>query len=245
MGALPKILTIGGDHSIAIGSVSAISNLMLEALNYQVPVRFSQPDLVVFWIDAHADINTPSTTLSGNLHGCPVSLLAGLDKQSWDELPEFEWTRKRLEDMHTQRESFIKSSKIVYIGLRDVDIAEQKMINELGIVSYPMSALKACGCPIRAAVQQALAQVDPQGIHPIHISFDIDAIDPNFAPSTGTPVADGLLPEEGAEIIQLLGKTGRLVSMDLVEVNTRLGSEEDVRTTLATAHHLIETFESS
>lgn len=94
-GAFPAILTFGGDHSIAMGSISAISNLVDHAHARGIGRdKFTTNELVVFWVDAHADMNTPSTTSTGNLHGCPVSLLTGVDNEAWDQLPAFDWIRK-------------------------------------------------------------------------------------------------------------------------------------------------------
>ncbi|PJF19672.1 Arginase [Paramicrosporidium saccamoebae] len=241
-GVLPKILTLGGDHSIAIGSVSAISNIIEKALEERTPVEFKKPELIVFWVDAHADINTPTTTSSGNLHGCPVSLLAGLDKKGWAELGCFSWAKERLESVNTGRESFIQTSRVVYIGLRDVDEPEQETIDRLEMMEYPMTRFNKEGRNVCKVITDALKTIDPRGEHPIHLSFDIDALDPKYAPSTGTPVPGGLKIEEGVEIIKVLGETKRLVSMDLVEVNPSLGTSEDVEETLRSASKLIEQF---
>lgn len=239
-GVLPKMLILGGDHSIAMGSVSAISSLLVDAVaqDSQRSLPFTQSELIVFWVDAHADINTPKTTASGNLHGCPVSLLAGIDGPAWSHLTDFAWATDRLRG----RPSFISPDRLVYIGLRDVDGPEQTIIDERRIAEFPMQRIKAMGRDLKDIINSTLQAMDPQGLHPIHISFDIDSIDPSFAPSTGTPVPDGLLPEEGVFLIDHLRETGRLVSMDLVEVNPALGSESDVQRTLQVASALIEAF---
>jgi arginase len=242
MGTLPKILTLGGDHSIAIGSISALSRVMEEVIKRGVKTRFKRPELIVFWIDAHADINTPRVTTSGRLHGCPVSLLAGLDKDSWNELPSFDWATKELTAVSGERSEFIQTSRLVYIGLRDVDPPEQDIIDKHKICEYPMTRFKREGRNITKTIVNALEMVDPTGEHPIHISFDIDAIDPQYAASTGTPVPDGLKVQEGEAIIKALAATGRLVSMDLVEVNPSLGTVEQIGSTLKSATKLIEAF---
>ena len=240
---LPKILTMGGDHSIAIGSVSAISNLMEKVIeNKKIEKKFNKPELVVFWIDAHADINTPSTTSSGHLHGCPVSILAGIDKESWKQLTDFDWTNDRLRRFGLDRTEFIQAKRIVYIGLRDVDHFEQDIIRDNNILEYPMTRFKAMQRNLEQLIAEALQQIDPNGDHPIHISFDIDGIDPIYANSTGTPVPDGIFPDEGVQIIEILKNTGRVVSMDLAEVNLALGDDKDVQNTLQTASKLIESF---
>lgn len=240
-GRLPSILTLGGDHSLAIGSVSAIATICAHATatGNLSSLPFSDPGLVLIWVDAHADINTPSVTCSGNLHGCPVSLLTGLDQQGWKELRHFDWA---YDCLPTGQSSFVRPEGLAYIGLRDVDEAETKILKEKGIMAYDMKAVKAADRDMRRIIRDCLKRADPTGIRPIHLSFDIDAIDPWYAPSTGTPVADGLLPSEGKLIIEELKSTGRLISMDLVEVNPGLGGAEEVSRTLATAKELIETY---
>ncbi len=279
-GSLPRILTLGGDHSLAMGSVSAVSNLVARAAACG-GAAFSDPRLVVVWVDAHADVNTPRTTPSGSLHGCPLSLLLGVDMPAWEGLgAPFEWARRRLCDplastrsspllcgdgalkegamergtmedgaggkrARSARPSFVEAERLVYIGLRDVDAGEAETIESLRICAYPMAAVApAAGgrrC-VRAIVAEALARVDPAGRCPIHLSFDIDALDPLYAPSTGTPVAGGLTPEEGVAIVDELSATGRLVAMDVVEVNPALGSGGDVQKTLSCAAMLIAAF---
>lgn len=240
-GCLPSILTLGGDHSLAIGSISAIAAIGAQAatIGGSLNLPFSSPELVVIWVDAHADINTPSVTCSGKLHGCPVSLLTGLDQQGWKELRHFDWAYNSLP---TGYSSFVRPESLAYIGLRDVDQAEKEILAEKGIIAYDMEAVKAADRDMRRIIRDCLKRADPTGTRPIHLSFDIDAIDPRYAPSTGTPVADGLLPTEGKLIIEELKATGRLISMDLVEVNPGLGDAEEVSRTLATAKELIETY---
>lgn len=239
-GYLPKILTVGGDHSIAMGSISALSTLLKTMITRRIPGRFQSPDPVVFWIDAHTDINSPRTTISGNLHGCPVSLLAGLDADAWSQLEAFSWTRKTLQRMDMSR--FLRTDKLVYIGTRDVDPLERDIVEQERILEYTMDRVKECGRNMVAIIEDALRQVDPLGMHPIHVSFDIDGIDPQFAASTGTPVPDGLTMDEGISIIRTLKTTGRLVSMDLVEVNPMIGTTDEVQSTLHAASRLIKAF---
>lgn len=240
-GYFPRILTIGGDHSIAMGSISGITcvlgNMLKRMPGYS---SFTSPDPVVFWIDAHTDINTPRTTLSGKLHGCPVSLLVGLDKDAWRELTAFDWTFEKLQEL--DRGSFVCSHKLVYIGTRDVDPPEREILDRENILEYSMDRVKERRENITGMVEEALRQVDPTGTHPIHISFDIDSLDPTIAASTGTPVPGGLMLDEGVAIIATLKNTGRLVSMDLVEVNPMIGTEEQVQCTLVAASALIKTF---
>ena len=242
---LPSILTIGGDHSLSIGSVSAVANLCAQAIDARLQgLPFSDPELVVIWVDTHADINTPSTTLSGNLHGCSLSLLVGLDCKAWGELKCFDWAYDPKHLPHRQT-TFVQAGGLAYIGLRDVDKAEERIINDNRIVSYNMGAINNAGRNVKKIIAACLESVDPKGTRPILLSFDIDAIDPKYAPSTGTPVIDGLYPGEGTQIIEELKATGRLVAMDLTEVNPEIGGEDGVRRTLATSKKLIDAWYDS
>lgn len=190
-------VTLGGDHSIAIGTVAG---------------SFSRyPDAGLLWIDAHADINTPSTTDSGNLHGCPVSFLMGLDKASYP--PELQWVP-----------SVLSTKKIAYIGLRDVDQGERQILKEHGITAFSMYHVDRYG--INKVVEMALEALDPTGTKPIHLSYDVDAIDPQYVPATGTPVRGGLTFREGLFICERIAETGNLVALDVVEVNPSLGVNE-------------------
>ena len=206
-------LTLGGDHSIAVGTISGVQKAIRERLN---------KDLAVIWVDAHADINTPEVSGSGNIHGMPVAYLGGLSKAPKENPDVFGW----LQDEHR-----INLSKLVYIGLRDVDRAERDIIRKHGIKAFSMHHVDKYG--IGEVVRQALEYI---GDSPIHLSFDVDALDPMWAPSTGTPVRGGLTLREGDFIAECVHETGRLVAMDLVEVNPSLdehveglGARETVR----------------
>lgn len=189
------VLTLGGDHSIAIGTVSGVME------------RY--PDLGLIWVDAHADLNTLESTASGNLHGCPVSFLLGLHKDS--EYPEsFNWVPGKL-----------KPSKIVYIGLRDIDGAEKKIIKQLGIKAFSMYHVDRYG--INTVIEMALEHLHPNGGKgPIMCSYDVDAVDPLFVPATGTPVRGGLTLREGLFLAERLAETRNLVALDVVETNPDL-----------------------
>ncbi|KAI8997590.1 arginase [Pilobolus umbonatus] len=188
------VLTLGGDHSIALGTLTGILS--------------AYPDACVIWVDAHADINTPESTDSGNIHGCPVSFLMGIA----GEHPSFGWVKPLLE-----------SNKLAYIGLRDIDREEKKIIKELDIKAFSMHHVDRYG--IGKVVDMALDHVNPNRDCPIHLSFDVDALDPTVAPSTGTPVRGGLTFREGHYICEAMAETGLLVSADIVEVNPSLEDE--------------------
>ncbi|KAH9950207.1 Ureohydrolase [Amylocystis lapponica] len=199
-GQLP--LTLGGDHSLAMGTISGTLS------------RY--PDACVVWVDAHADINTAETTDSGNIHGMPLAFLLGLGPQ----IPEFDWVKPLL-----------TPSRLVYIGLRDVDAGEKRILKENGIRAFSMHDVDKHG--IGRVVEMALDHVNPKRDKPIHLSFDVDALDPSVAPSTGTPVRGGLTFREGHYICEAIYETGSLVALDIMEVNPTLSDIESVKQTVA------------
>ncbi|ANB13731.1 arginase [Sugiyamaella lignohabitans] len=210
-------LTIGGDHSIAIGTVAG--------------VQAAHPDAIVLWIDAHADLNTPAASSSGNLHGCPVAFLLGADEPlanaaSKEEADLFGWVPHCLDD-----------SQLGYIGLRDVDAFEKQYIREHKIAAFSMHHVDKYG--IASVVEQAINKLDPEHKRPIHLSFDVDAIDPVYAPSTGTPVRGGLTWREACYLCEAVAETGRLVAMDLVECNPHLEDAKAARETIAMGLSLV------
>lgn len=203
------VLTLGGDHSIAIGTIAGSSKAIRERLGRE---------MAVIWVDAHADINTPETSDSGNIHGMPLAFLTGLASEKEKDAP-FGWLRD------DQR---ISVSKLVYIGLRDVDRGEKLILRECGIKAFSMHDIDRHG--IGKVMDMALGWIGRDT--PIHLSFDIDALDPMWAPSTGTAVRGGLTLREGDFIAECVHQTGSLVALDLVEVNPRLeeaGAAETVR----------------
>ncbi|KAK7968630.1 arginase [Apiospora saccharicola] len=197
------VLTLGGDHSIAIGTVAGSAKAIRERLGREI---------AVIWVDAHADINTPESSDSGNIHGMPVSFLTGLAKE---ENPDyFGWLKD---------DNMLSLKKLVYIGLRDVDPGEKKILRENGIKAFSMFDIDRHG--IGRVMEMALAHIGSDT--PIHLSFDVDALDPMWAPSTGTPVRGGLTLREGDYICECVHQTGQMVAMDLVEVNPTLAPEID------------------
>ncbi|KAF8323375.1 arginase [Clavulina sp. PMI_390] len=206
-GELP--LTIGGDHSLAMGTISGTLS------------RY--PDACVVWIDAHADINTASSTDSGNLHGMPVSFLTNLaGNEQLHDL--FSW----LMDPSKPK---LAPSRLVYIGLRDVDAGEKKILKDNNIKAFSMHHVDKHG--IGKVVEMALDHVNPYRNLPIHLSFDVDALDPTVAPSTGTPVRGGLTFREGHYICEAVYETGLLVALDIMEVNPSLEDAAAVQQTVA------------
>ncbi|KAJ8109573.1 hypothetical protein OPT61_g7358 [Boeremia exigua] len=202
------VLTLGGDHSIAMGTVSGTAKAVRERLGREI---------AVIWVDAHADINTPETSDSGNIHGMPVAFLTGLAKEDREDC--FGWLKP---------EHMLSTKKLVYIGLRDIDRGEKKILREHGIKAFSMHDVDRHG--IGKVMDMALAWIGSDT--PIHLSFDIDALDPMWAPSTGTAVRGGLTLREGDFIAECVAETGSLIALDLVEVNPSLdevGASDTIR----------------
>ncbi|XP_008698757.1 arginase-2, mitochondrial isoform X2 [Ursus maritimus] len=205
-------VTLGGDHSLAIGTISGHARHC--------------PDLCVIWVDAHADINTPLTTSSGNLHGQPVSFLLRELQDKVPQLPGFSWIKP-----------CISSPSIVYIGLRDVDPPEHFILKNYDIQYFSMRDIDRLG--IQKVMEQTFDLLIGKQ-RPIHLSFDIDAFDPTLAPATGTPVVGGLTYREGMYITEEIHNTGLLSALDLVEVNPQLAaSEEEAKATASLAVDVI------
>lgn len=205
-------LTLGGDHSIAIGTVDAHVK--------------AKKDICVLWIDAHADLNTNKTSDTGNIHGMPMAILASELSDYWPYLPGMDWQKP-----------IISLRNVAYIGLRSVDPYERMVIDKLGITAFGMADVEEYG--INLVVDMALKAIDPDRSRSIHVSFDIDALDSLEAPSTMTSVRGGLTLREGVHIMEKIHDTGRLGAMDLVEVNPSLGTEQEVKKTVDAAIHVI------
>jgi arginase len=221
-----KIVTLGGDHSIAMGSIAAMAQ--------------KYPDMAVLWIDAHADINTPKTTQSGNLHGCPVAFL--LQHADCIGVRGFDWLTQEAQKLDsTAGGSFLTPQRIGYLGLRDVEAGERKLLRELDISAAYMSDIARCPDGIIGCVKKILERIDPCQKRPLFVSFDIDGIDPRWAPSTGTPVERGITLPEALDVCRYIRATGRLVGLDLVEVNPEIGSAADRALTVKTALQVITT----
>ncbi len=184
-----KPLLIGGDHSQAFASISAICN--------------KYPGLRILWVDAHSDMNTPETSPSGNTHGMPVAGLLGLiNKNKW-AMP---WLKQLL-----------KSDQFVQLGVRDIDEDELRLVKEHKIEYYSPQNIRKQGLK---NILDKLAE-RWKG-HPVHLSFDIDALDAPLVPATATPVKGGLGMDEAEIIIQASHRQFDLVSSEVVEFNPEL-----------------------
>ena len=187
-------LILGGDHSIALGSLSGVARV--------------HPDVGVIWVDAHADFNTGETTPSGNIHGMILAALAGIGDSSLTNLDD--WSPK------------INARKIVIVGARDLDMDEQRLLRDHAIHVFTMSDIDERGISSVMHDALAIAGADQQGIH---LSLDMDALDPREAPGVGTPVRGGLSYREAHMVMETVAASKQLVSMDVVEVNPILDRE--------------------
>lgn len=195
------VLVLGGDHSIASGSISALKK--------------SYNNLKVIWIDAHADINTPLSSPTKNYHGMPVSHLLGMVEKN--EIPGFDWLEPNL-----------KSIDIVYIGIRDLDQCEVDHLKRNNIRYYNMYSIDKLGIgKVMNEINEYFSESVGSNKYPVHISFDIDGMDPSVIKQTGTLVRNGLTDREAKYIIRNVVETGNLVSLDIVELNPELGNEND------------------
>ena len=191
-GELPILL--GGDHCLAMGSIGAVA----------AHCRRAGKALRVLWLDAHADFNTSAITPSGNLHGMPVAILCG---QGPAEL-----VRLAAGDGHA---AALGPSELRLIGVRSVDPHERSMVHAHGLEVFDMRHLDEHG--MRTVMQQALMGVD-EHTH-LHVSFDVDFLDPDIAPGVGTPVRGGPSYREAQLCMEMIADTGVLSSLDVVELN--------------------------
>jgi arginase len=185
-GGFPIVL--GGDHSIAMGTLAGLTRARGEA-----------PGLV--WIDAHADINSPQSSHSGNVHGMPL----------WFAL----------------QNGYAVADRTVQIGLRDVDEGEKRALRESGVKAFSMTDVDKLGM---VRVMERAREIAGAGGRPIHVSFDMDGIDPSEAPGTGTPVKGGLSYREAHLVMEMLAETGQLGSIEMVEINPILDNKNQTAT---------------
>jgi arginase len=174
-------IVLGGDHSLAMGSVSGVA----------------RGRIGVIWVDAHADFNTPETSPSGNIHGMPLAVLSGLGDS-------------RLTEVFRA----VDPKDLVLIGVRSVDPGEARLLKELGVRVYTMHEVDRLG--IARIAEEALDHLSGLSLH---VSLDADVLDPTLAPGVGTPVPGGLTYREAHLFMEILALSGRVKSLDLVEVN--------------------------
>ncbi len=187
-------LVIGGDHSIALGSITGA-----------VKARGS---VGVIWIDAHADFNTDQTTPSGNIHGMPLAALAGFGDARLVNIGGF----------HPK----ISPAHIAIVAARDLDPGERDLLREAQVHVFTMKDIDHLGLPETIAHALEIATTDTNGLH---VSFDMDSMDPREAPGVGTPVRGGITYREAHLAMELIADAGKLTSLDVVEVNPILDQE--------------------
>jgi len=189
-GEIPVVL--GGDHSLAMGSVAGVAKYF----------RQKGESIGLLYLDAHGDMNVPGTSPSGNLHGMPVAHLLGLGETGLKSIGGF--TPKVL------------PKNTCLVGLREVDPQEGALIRESGVQAFTMKDIDRQG--IGRVCETALRHAT-EGTAGVHVSFDIDVVDPSVAQGTGTPSRGGLTYREAHYFMEVVADSGRLLSMDLVEVN--------------------------
>jgi arginase len=185
-------LTLGGDHSLAMGSIAGVTKYYAE----------QKQKVGVIWLDAHGDINTPETSASGNIHGMPLAHVLGNGNKELLALGE--------------RIPMIDPSRAVLIGIRDLDPGERNAIRDLGVRAFTMRDIDELG--MRNVIQEAI-KIATNGTAGFHLSFDVDCMDPRDAPGVGTAVRGGTTYREGHLAMEILHDSGQMLAMDITEVN--------------------------
>jgi arginase len=184
---------LGGDHSVAAGSVSGVAEFY----------RKQNQKIGLIWIDAHADMNTPASSPSGNVHGMPLAALVGLDPEPLANILGFA--------------PKVQPENVVLIGVRDIDATEKENIKRAGISEvYTMRDIDERG--MRTVMEEALRAAG-RGTAGYHVSLDMDWIDPEDAPGVGTPVRGGATYREAHLAMEIIADHGRMLSLEVVEVN--------------------------
>lgn len=182
-------LVLGGDHSVAIGTLAGL------ATKYK--------NLGVIWYDAHADMNTDKTSPSGNIHGMPLAVSMGLGDE-------------RLVNLHHEGQK-VRPENVIIIGARSIDPGERELIKELGMQVYTMHEIDKYG--MTAVMDKAIQHLQEQQVDGVHLSLDLDALDPLYTPGVGTPVAGGVSYRESHLAMEILAESDLVTSAEFVEVN--------------------------
>jgi arginase len=189
-------LTIGGDHSLALGSISGVSR--------------AYKNFAVIWMDAHGDINTHDTSGSGNIHGMPLAKLMNVG-------------HKDLTNVYFEGQK-VNPENVFIIGARDLDPGEIKLIKDMKLNVYSADEINDKG--IHTIIQQVLDTLKTKNIETIHLSFDLDFIDAKYVPGTGTPVSAGVNIEDTKQALKMIAETKMIKSMDFVELNPMLDKND-------------------
>ena len=185
-------LVVGGDHSIAIGTVAGMASHFHK----------KGEKIGLIWFDAHGDVNTPETTQSGNIHGMPLAALLGYGPDSLTRI--------------SKRFPAVDIANSVLVGVRSLDPGEKAFIREHGLKCYTMKEVDQFG--IHRVMKEAL-EIANQGTAGFHLSFDLDGTDPEVAPGVGTPVPGGISYREAHTVLELAAESGRLVGLEMTEIN--------------------------
>jgi arginase len=191
-------VVLGGDHSVAIGTVSGIARYY----------RKRGQRIGVLWADAHTDVNTPDSSPSGNIHGMPLAVLLGEGPAPLVRL--------------AGDEPALRPEDVCVIGARDVDLTERSVVRKLNLRVYTMSELDERGTAV--CVREAIERVTANTAG-VHLSFDLDGVDPQHAPGVGTPVPGGLNLRESHLICEKVAQTGKVLGVEMVELNPVIDSE--------------------
>lgn len=186
-------LVIGGDHSLALGSIAGSS-------------KFFKDDLAIIWVDAHGDINTPETSPSGNIHGMPLASSMGVGPNVLTNL-YFDGTK-------------VKPENVFLLGCRDLDLGELELVKNKNLNLWTMEDIKNKG--IQMVLKELIEALNKTKVNNVHLSFDIDVLDPSYVPGTGTPVKDGLAFSEGKIVVETIINTSLVKAIDFVEFNPTL-----------------------
>jgi arginase len=185
-------LVLGGDHSIAVGTVSGLARHLRE----------TGRKAGIVWVDAHTDMNTPETSPSGNVHGMPLACLIGTGPEELTGMLGF--TPK------------VDAKNVALVGIRDVDAQESRIVKESGVSYFTMREIDERG--MRAVMSDAL-EIANRGTDGFHLSLDLDCVDPAYAPGVGTPVSGGMTYREAHLAMEMAADTGRMLALEIVEVN--------------------------
>ncbi len=189
-------LIIGGDHSIALGSISGVSRVY--------------KDIAVIWMDAHGDINTHDTSGSGNIHGMPLAKALNVG-------------HKDLTNLYFEGQK-LKPENVFILGARDLDAGEIELINEMKVNVFSADDIIERG--IEVVVQEVIDKLKARNMKSVHLSFDLDFIDAKYVPGTGTPVSVGIDVEDTKQALKMIAETKLIKSMDFVELNVLLDKND-------------------
>ncbi|MFZ2961441.1 MAG: arginase [Candidatus Ozemobacteraceae bacterium] len=193
-------LVLGGDHSIAVGTILGVQSV--------------RKNVGIIWMDAHGDFNTEKTTISGNLHGMSLAAVTGT---GISEMTAFK----------SADTAFIHPSKVVLVGVRDLDDGEERVLMKSGVTTFSMEDIDRLGMK---EIMNRSVEIASSGTCGIHLSFDMDVLDPNEAPGVGTPVHGGLTYREAHLAIEMISDSQKICSLEFVELNPILDTRNQTGT---------------